>query len=484
MARAFNPSCKFINWIVILLIVFTKINAEDQVEIVNSNPTDEANNADTTFVLKYLMQYGYLPETNIDNTIYNGESVANAIKEFQSFVGLDATGILDKETLNLMSMPRCGIKDKIISTSTDQNNGVDEVDEVDNVDDVDDVDIHSKVKRYVIQGTKWYKYQLTYRILKYPSRSVLDKKTIDKEIARAFNVWSDYTDLTFTPKPTGPVDIEIKFVRGDHAAHEIGHALGLSHSNGKALMAPLYRQYDPNFMLHYDDIRGIQALYGPKTSKPLTTTIPPPRPTPTTPPTTPRPTTTPPTINNTGEYPDMCKDTKVDAVFSDSKNNVIYFRGDYYWKMIDGKPISEPPQLISSYWQGLPGNIDAAFSLYDRYTFFFKGTKFWRYLDDKVDGNYFPREISQDFPGVPNDIDAATISSKNGIIYFFKGAHFWKFYYRSIRLIKISAPIPIGLLYGAPDNGIDAIFSSNESTYYFKDNMYYVTNTQTMAKYS
>ncbi|XP_044001576.1 matrix metalloproteinase-19-like [Aphidius gifuensis] len=363
-----------------------------------------------------------------------------------------------------MSMPRCGIKDKIISTSTDQNN----------------------VKRYVIQGTKWYKYQLTYRILKYPSRSVLDKKTIDKEIARAFNVWSDYTDLTFTPKPTGPVDIEIKFVRGDHgdydnfdgpsgvlahaffpahggdihfdddeywtandynginlfqtAAHEIGHALGLSHSNGKALMAPLYRQYDPNFMLHYDDIRGIQALYGPKTSKPLTTTIPPPRPTPTT--------------------------------------------RDYYWKMIDGKPISEPPQLISSYWQGLPGNIDAAFSLYDRYTFFFKGTKFWRYLDDKVDGNYFPREISQDFPGVPNDIDAATISSKNGIIYFFKGAHFWKFYYRSIRLIKISAPIPIGLLYGAPDNGIDAIFSSNESTYYFKDNMYYVTNTQTMSTVS
>lgn len=46
--------------------------------------------------------------------------------------------------------------------------------------------------------------------------------------------------------------------------------------------------------------------------------------------------------------------------------------GDYYWRMIDGTPVSEPPQLINSYWKGLPGNIDAAFSLYDRYTFFFK----------------------------------------------------------------------------------------------------------------
>lgn len=74
-----------------------------------------------------------------------------------------------------------------------------------------------------------------------------------------------------------------------------------------------------------------QALYGPKTSKPLTTTVPPPRPTPT--PTTPRPptTTTPPKMNNnTGKYPDMCKDTKVDAVFSDNKNNIIYFRGNYW----------------------------------------------------------------------------------------------------------------------------------------------------------
>ena len=49
--------------------------------------------------------------------------------------------------------------------------------------------------------------------------------------------------------------------------HELGHSLGLSHSDKReAIMAPFYRGWDPFLKLNTDDIRAIRSLYGPKQS--------------------------------------------------------------------------------------------------------------------------------------------------------------------------------------------------------------------------
>ncbi|XP_015011513.2 matrix metalloproteinase-14 isoform X2 [Drosophila erecta] len=437
----------------------------------------------TTQAEIYLSQFGYLPASArnpASSGLHDQQTWVSAIEEFQNFAGLNITGELDAETMKLMSLPRCGVRDRVGTGD-------------------------SRSKRYALQGSRWRVKNLTYKISKYPKR--LKRVDVDAEIGRAFAVWSEDTDLTFTRKTSGPVHIEIKFVESEHgdgdafdgqggtlahaffpvfggdahfddaeqwtigshrgtnlfqvAAHEFGHSLGLSHSDqSAALMAPFYRGFEPSFKLDDDDKAAIQSLYG-KKSYPL-------RPTNVYPATTQRP-YTPPKVPLDDS---ICKDSKVDTLFNSAQGETYAFKGDKYYKLTTDSVEEGYPQLISKGWPGLPANIDAAFTYKNGKTYFFKGTQYWRYQGRQMDGVY-PKEISEGFTGIPDHLDAAMVWGGNGKIYFFKGSKFWRFDPAKRPPVKSSYPKPISNWEGVPNNLDAALKYTNGYTYFFKGDKYY-----------
>ena len=208
------------------------------------------------------------------------------------------------------------------------------------------------------------------------------------------------------------------------AAHEFGHALGLAHSRDyTALMAPFYAGYKPNFVLPTDDVMGIQALYGMNEE-------------PEDPKTTPAPTYRPPTMKP--ESRDLCEEATFDTIttMEDSDNKQIYgFKGEYYFLIYENQGIAHGyPRRIREDFPGLPNDIDAAL-FWDRgwrwnrdiynwewkeaTTFFFKGNSVWEVEDKRVISG--PQAIDSKFEGLPGDIDSAFVFKPNGNIYFTKG---------------------------------------------------------------
>lgn len=97
---------------------------------------------------------------------------------------------------------------------------------------------------------------------------------------------------------------------------------------------------------------------------------------------------------------------------------------------------------------------------------------FHRYKGRKMDGVY-PKDISEGFTGIPDDLDAALVWSGNGKIYFYKGSKFWRFDPSQRPPVKSTYPKPISNWEGVPDN-LDAAFQwTNGYTYFYKGNAYY-----------
>ncbi|XP_048464454.1 matrix metalloproteinase-24, partial [Rhincodon typus] len=238
------------------------------------------------------------------------------------------------------------------------------------------------------------------------------------------------------------------------AVHELGHALGLEHSNDpSAIMAPFYQYMDTeNFKLPQDDLQGIQKIYGPPTeilepTRPLPTISArrihstserkhdrqsrPPRP-----PSGERP-------SYPGSKPNIC-----DGHF----NTVALFRGEmfvfkdrWFWRLRNNRVQEGYPMQIEQFWKGLPTRIDAAYERSDGKFVFFKASPpvslqyynykamiqarkwYWRYNEEKQASDPgYPKPITI-WKGIPEAPQGAFVSKEGTYTYFYKGKQYWKF---------------------------------------------------------
>ncbi|KAM5126951.1 LOW QUALITY PROTEIN: matrix metalloproteinase-15-like [Mantella aurantiaca] len=452
----------------------------------------------------WLRLYGYLPQTSGHmSTLRSARILSSAISEMQQFYGIPVTGELDTPTREWMQRPRCGVPDQFGSKSKS----------------------NMKRKRYAHTGRKWSETRLTYSIQNY-SEKLGQSGSLDA-IRKAFAVWSDSAPLTFKEIPyeslrqrQASADIIILFSSGFHgdsspfdgpggflahayfpgpglggdahfdseepwtldntdlsgnhlflvAVHELGHSLGLEHSNNpSAIMAPFYQWMDADhFRLPDDDRRGIQQLYG--NSESFSTPVPTPR----------NPAPKPPKPGNPAppeRYgPDICQGN-FDAV-TVLRGEMFVFKGSWFWRVRHNRVLDNYPMPIGHFWRGLPGNISAVYERHDGKFVFFKGDRFWLFREANLESGY-PQPLSNFGYGIPYDrIDSAIWWEPTGHTYFFRGGSYWRFNEES-RSVDPGYPKSIKVWAGIPDTTRGAFLSSDtSSTYFYKGSLYWKFDNQ------
>ncbi|XP_015224061.2 matrix metalloproteinase-15 [Lepisosteus oculatus] len=488
---------------------------------------------DATFNAEsWLRMYGYLPQASREmSTMRSAQIFSNAVADMQRFYGLTVSGVLDQETQNAMKRPRCGVPDKfggLIKTNV-------------------------RRKRYALTGHKWSKSHLTYSIQNYTPK--IGEFESYQAIRKAFQVWESVTPLRFEEIPYHEVkygrrkeaDIMIFFASGFHgdsspfdgeggflahayfpgpgmggdthfdsdepwtignanlngndlflvAVHELGHALGLEHSNNPlAIMAPFYQWMDTeNFQLPEDDLRGVQQIYGPPDASPTPTKpLPPveprqpahPDPKPPNPPKTPpggKPHNPDPGKPRTTDRPDHYGPNICDGNFDTVtvlRGEMFVFKGRWFWRVRRNRVLDNYPMPIGHFWRGLPGDIDAAYERHDGKFVFFKGSKFWLFREANLEPGY-PQELTEYGQGIPYDkIETAIWWEPTGYTYFFKGDRYWRFNEQS-RAVDKDYPKPISVWGGIPPSPRGSFLSDDGAyTFFYKGSKYWKFDNQRM----
>jgi peptidoglycan hydrolase-like protein with peptidoglycan-binding domain len=247
----------------------------------------------------YLTRFGYFPNKDLraGNTLFRGvipfapeskskfdDQTEKAVRKFQEQHGLEVTGRVDKAMLDLLQKPRCGFPDQPTGKA-------------------------SELAFFVAQGSRWPGNTVSFRFV----NSTADLSINDQRnaVRGAFARWAAVTPLNFSESSSGG-DMLISWGVGNHgdgypfdgasgvlahcfypppgggslagdchfddaetwsitqgsgidlptvALHELGHGLGLAHSNDPN--AVMYAYYGgPRRELRQDDINGIQSIYG------------------------------------------------------------------------------------------------------------------------------------------------------------------------------------------------------------------------------
>ncbi|XP_046391255.1 matrix metalloproteinase-2-like isoform X2 [Ischnura elegans] len=485
---------------------------------------------------KYLMNFGYLPESNQETgNLMSAKQLHEAIANLQKFAGLPPTGKFDEKTKRLLLKPRCGLKDY-------------------------ETEDRRRKKRYVLRGPKWEYTNLTWS-LKHPPRmqtKSLDPRAVQRELKEALEIWAEHSKLTFQMVNHENADIVIEFSRDYHgdgfpfdgrgrilahaffpasgqggdahfdddevwllksdmevmgeeagtslfmvAAHEFGHSLGLSHSSTEgALMYPWYQgsMKGGKYSLPDDDKYGIQQLYGAKEERPYATRKPwvPPPPTPATTraPRTHRPThrtahghTTPrshyphhhhPTREPSDEKPDTC-DTNYDAI-SMIRGELFIFKDRYFWRINDRAYTKIHPIEMKLFFYDLPKDfthIDAVYERKDQKIVFFIGNKYYLYNGHNIMPGY-PRPLTDlGLPSSLDKVDGAMVWGHNSKTYLFSGTMYWRLD-ESTKKVELDYPRDMKMWRGV-DYNIDSVFKYTDGiTYFFKGKGYWAFDDRKM----